>query len=57
MWLSTENATEVIPVHALRSAMAGETQDAAVEGVGTGMEPTTLVLKNIEAGNWLSRST
>ncbi len=57
MWLSTENDTEVIPVHALRSAMAGETQDAAVEGVGTGMEPTTLVLKNIEAGNWLSRST
>tara|TARA_Y100000588_G_scaffold160806_1_gene174857 strand:- start:340 stop:513 length:174 start_codon:yes stop_codon:yes gene_type:complete len=57
MWLSTENATEVIPAHALQFAKAGETQDAAVEGVGTGMELTTLVLKNNEAGNWLSRST
>ena len=57
MWLSTENATEVIPAHALQFAKPGETQDATVEGVGTGMELTTLVLKNIEAGNWLSRST
>ena len=49
MCLSPENATEVNPLHALRFAMAGETQDAAVEGIGTWREPTTLVLKNIEA--------
>lgn len=50
MWLHAVGATEVDPSHGLRFDTAGETQNAAIEGVGVALGRTTLVSDDIEAG-------
>ena len=50
MWLRAAGAPEVDPTHVLRFDTAGETQNAAVEGVGVALGRTTLVSDNVEAG-------
>ena len=50
MWLRAAGAPEVDPTHGLRFDTAGETQNAAVEGVGVALGRTTLVSDDVEAG-------
>ncbi|MDD9914440.1 MAG: transcriptional regulator GcvA [Rhodospirillaceae bacterium] len=50
MWLRAAGAPEVDPTHGLRCDTAGETQNAAVEGVGVALGRTTLVSDDVEAG-------
>lgn len=50
MWLRAAGASQVDPTHGLRFDTAGETQNAAVEGVGVALGRTTLVSDDIEAG-------
>lgn len=50
MWLHAAGVTDVDPTHGLRFDTAGETQNAAVEGVGVALGRTTLVSDDIEAG-------
>jgi LysR family glycine cleavage system transcriptional activator len=50
MWLHAVGADEVDPSHGLRFDTAGETQNAAIEGVGVALGRTTLVSDDIEAG-------
>jgi len=50
MWLRAAGAPEVDPMHGLRFDTAGETQNAAVEGVGVALGRTTLVSDDVEAG-------
>lgn len=50
VWLRAVGATNVDPSHGLRFDTAGETQNAAVEGVGVALGRTTLVSDDIEAG-------
>lgn len=49
-WLRATGATAVDPSHGLRFDTAGETQNAAVEGVGVALGRTTLVSDDIAAG-------
>ena len=50
MWLRAAGAPEVDPTHGLRFDTAGETQNAAVEGVGVALGRTTLISDDVEAG-------
>ncbi len=50
MWLRATGATNVDPSHGLRFDTAGETQNAAVEGVGIALGRTTLVSDDIATG-------
>lgn len=50
MWLRAVGADNVDPSHGLRFDTAGETQNAAVEGVGIALGRTTLVSDDIAAG-------
>ena len=50
MWLRVVGVNSVDPSHGLRFDSAGETQTAAVEGVGVALGRTTLVSDDIAAG-------
>ncbi|NKB54900.1 MAG: transcriptional regulator GcvA [Alphaproteobacteria bacterium] len=50
MWLRAAGASNVDSSHGLRFDTAGETQNAAVEGVGVALGRTTLVSDDIAAG-------
>lgn len=50
MWLRAAGASDIDASHGLRFDTAGETQNAAVEGVGVALGRTTLVSDDIEAG-------